>query len=1013
MGCDSRRIIGRVIDRRFVADTWPNASSRWRRFTLLPLLVGIFLLIGVQSQQTRAQDAIPITGDRLSGFVLPIEPVTGDITINALKAWTWTVDDTKRMLLDGDVRITVGPYNFMSSDAVVWLNRIPSAKGVINQIAIYFRHVSDPTKAAGLGVDGDKVLVTASARGNVSLTVALRNDKTPTRGPILTEAEARLAEYLKRLAASHPALADEPQEFLPPAPESFIPVPGGSVKPQDVELPTEITPPPTVGSAQWLASPTGTVRFSANKTDIVTGKDENTIIIIGSIIVEYVSIDPEANLTQLSLSAERGVIFTDPATIEGMAAGQLKAASVRGIYLEGNVNAIANSGQYTVRAPQVYYDFRTNQAIMLRSLLRTYPRSEKLPVYARAEEMRQIAANQWQADKSVVSTSEFFTPHFALGADHATVTERPTAADPAETETYIESRGNALQVEGIPVLPLPPFAGTVDRVPLKRVTLGTQKYDGLAIETTWDLFALVAADSPEGLEADLEIDGFTERGPAGGLVMRYDVAEAQGMLDLYGMYDTLDNPDRTSAGRDVQPDNHWRGVALGEYQMELGQYWSTQLQGSYISDPTFISARREEDFVERREYETAAYLKHQRENAAFDVLAKYEVNDFLSNDYLIASRGYTVNKVPELTYRRYGDSLFGDLISYSMENRLSRMQFAFQNTTENQIGVRNGTFPFGPNQNIQDEFIAAGFPTRYVGRFDTRHELTMPLHWEQFNIMPFVVGRFTGYDDDFSSFSSDADDLRFFGAAGVRMSTQYAHIDNSAENQLLDIHRLRHIIEPYVTLWYAHSTVDGADLPIYDQSVEPLSQGGAVEAGFLNTWQTYRGGPGQWTSVDVFTLDTAVVFTSTGEQGSPTPQFFDYRPEYSQFGNHVRARGIWLFSDSLAFVGEGIYDLDESVVSRGSVGAELRHTPLLTTYIQYRFIDISMSELLELGWRYQLTPKYQVAFAPQWDFRADDLRSLNLRITRTFPDFDFTLAVNYDQIRDDTSVGASLNIAEF
>lgn len=974
-------------------------------------LLGIVIALATLSTESRAQETAAITGDRLSGFVLPIEPLPGDINIDSLRAWTWTVDDTKRLLLEGDVHITIGPYDFESSEAVVWLNRIPSAGGLINQIAIYFPGVSDPTEAAGLGVAGNKVLVTGSARGKVNLSVALLKDAQPNKKELLSEAEGRLAGYLKSLLAAPPRLADTPQLNRPAPVESFVPVPGGSVKSKDLELPGELTLPPVVGATPWLASPQGTVRFSAEKTEIVPGETENTIIIIGAIVVEYQSLEADGNLSQLSLSAQRGVIFTDPATVEGMAQGQLKAASVRGIYLEGNVSVNANNGQYTVRAPQVYYDFGTGRALMVKSLLRTFPRNTKVPVHARAEEMRQLAANQWQATKASVSTSEFAVPHISLGAEKATITERAVGDGTGETETYVQSTGNTLRIEGVPIIPLPPFSGTVDRVPLKSATLGTATNDGVQIETAWDLFSLLGKDPPPGVEAQLNLDGYTKRGPGGGVELKYDVGDAEGAVDLYGMYDN--GTDRTSSGRDVEPETKTRGVALMEYQTDLSRYWSAQVQMSYISDPTFITSRRPDDFADRREYETSLYLKHQYENAAFTVLAKYDLNDFISNDYLLASKAYSVDKLPEATYRRYGDSLFGDYFSFSTENRLSRMNFNFQDTTPQQIGVRPGAFPFPITQNIRNQFYAQGYPGEYVSRVDTRNELTMPLHWGMLNVMPFVVGRFTGYTNDFAAFSSDSDDMRFYGAAGLRMSTQFAKIDDAAENRLFDIHRMRHVVEPYMTLWLAESSVDQADLPVYDTAVESLVQGTAVQLGLLNTWQTQRGGPGQWRSVDLFTLDAAVVFTSEGDDESPTPQFFDYRPEYSQFGDHIRGTGVWLVSDSLSLLGTGVWDLDENVMARGSIGAELRHTPLLTTYIEYRFIDASSSELLAIGWTYQLTPKYQVAIAPQWDFRADDLRSMNFKLTRSFPDFDFTLAVRYDQIADETSVGASLNIAEF
>ena len=65
----------------------------------------------------------------------------------------------------------------------------------------------------------------------------------------------------------------------------------------------------------------------------------------------------------------------------------------------------------------------------------------------------------------------------------------------------------------------------------------------------------------------------------------------------------------------------------------------------------------------------------------------------------------------------------------------------------------------------------------------------------------------------------------------------------------------------------------------FDPEVESLGTGSVIRAGLRNVWQTQRGGPGRWRSVDVLTLDTGVVYNSNdANRESPTPQFFDYRP---------------------------------------------------------------------------------------------------------------------------------------
>ena len=75
------------------------------------------------------------------------------------------------------------------------------------------------------------------------------------------------------------------------------------------------------------------------------------------------------------------------------------------------------------------------------------------------------------------------------------------------------------------------------------------------------------------------------------------------------------------------------------------------------------------------------------------------------------------------------------------------------------------------------------------------------------------------------------------------------------------------------------------DLPAYDLAVESLGSGTVFRVGLRNTWQTQRGGPGHWRSVDFLVIDTNLVLNSGDiNKESPTPQYFEYRPEYSQFG---------------------------------------------------------------------------------------------------------------------------------
>ena len=964
-----------------------------------------------------ARQTVRITGDRLSGFVLPISPIDNDITIEAMRVNSWTVDDTKRLLLEGDVHVSIGSYEFDSSAAVVWINRIPSASGVINQIAIYFDEVQGATRRAGqMGAGGRELLITASSRGAVNLTAWSHDPRRPRGSVLLKQAEGRLSVHLRRLLALEDELTLSLQpriERPPPRKEDYVPVPGGRPTAADIELPQEIKLPSLEDITPWLRDPAGSITYIAERVAYTPGTDEDIITLSGTFVIEYIANLRANDFSQITLSAQRAVIFIDPGLTSGAGSGRLSADSIRGVYLEGNVVASADDGDYTTRAPRMYYDFKTGQAVMLEAVLRTYLRDSSLPIYARAKELRQIASNQWKAKNVVVSTSEFFTPHLAIGAERMTITRRPAFANPDEKETYLVSESNTMQVGGTPIFWWPSFKGTLRSIPLRSVSFGTRNNDGLRLHTSSDLFSLMGLEEPAGIEARLDLDYFSKRGAGVGLNVDYELNSGKGEIDLYGIKD--DGIDRTSSGLEVDQNGAFRGVALWEHQSDWLPNWTFQSQIAYISDETFIDAWRPADFRTRREYETSFYLKHQLDNVAFSVLGQWDLNDFISNDYLLASRGYQVNRMPEIAYRRYGDTLLGDSVTYSSEYSVSRIQFVFEKHTARQLGIRPGAFGIGIDVPIENALLARGLTTRWVTRFDTRHEFALPLVIGNLNITPFVVGRVTMYDDDFLEFSpTEMEKMRTFGAAGLRASAQFQHIDNAVEDRLFDLHRLRHIFEPNVTVWFGHSDVSEDDLPEFDPEVESLGTGSVIRAGMRNVWQTQRGGPGRWRSVDVLTLDTGVVYNSNdANRESPTPQFFDYRPEYSQFGDHAYGTVAWLLSDSLSVVGQGTYDLENSNISRASIGAEMRHSPLLSSYVEYRLLRASQNELLGVGINYLLTPKYRVSISPQWDFKEEEFRAITGRIQRQFPDFTLSTIVRYDQIRDETTFSASIDLVEF
>ncbi len=1008
---------------------------------MLPLVGGLAAAVRANGPDSTFQQdlrTIAINGDRLGGFVLNSMPIGANLRLSANRAWVWQVDDTQRLELRGDVVITLGAFTFASDSAMVWINRLPTAAGDVNQIALYFLNVSDPSGRAGFGAQGKNLLVTGSSVGSISLAAVTTHQAMPAPSALSTQGQARLAAFLRNLTrtiddgtARLYALPGVDQPQPPPDPP---PVPGGPIFPPTPPKPAEPStievPAPMGASNLPIVQPNGEVHFTAKET--VIDEHADAVTVTGSVMIELEG-EGDRGLQRLELRAERGVIFLAPGALARFreSATGLRASDVVGVYLEGGV--MATDGQYTVRGSKVYYDFKSNRATIVDAVLRTYARLGRMvTLYARAAEMRQVSATQFEANKATVSTSEFFVPHLSIGAERVTLTEPPPGI---EGPARIEANGIALRAGTIPFFYMPTYEGTVEPQPLKAIDMGYRSDLGAEIMTRWDLYQLFGMAALPGTDASLTVGGYTERGPAVGTKFTFASGEQSGAVDLFGLYD-LGGTDHTAAGLDVEkPDDELRGIAAGQYQTALTPDLYFQSQLNYISDETFISTFRRDDFSNHREYESSAYFNSQSENTSLALLFKYGLNDFLSNSYLLASRAYQVDKLPELTYRRYGDDIWDGLL-WTQTWQANLMNLRPTSGTPATLGIPAAAFGLtSQNSSIPDAFEAAGYTDDFVSRVRTRHELSLPYAENNWNIAPFLHGEGDGYLlNDFSAYSADAGDLRFLLGGGVRGSARYVRVDDAANSRFFDIHRVRHIIEPNGTLWYGYDNLEPGSLPIYDQDVEGMSGGTAAQLGVRQQWQTQRGGAGAWQSVNFLTMDTGVVLNDgadnyqPGDTGNPfryaqsaLPAFYTWRPELSQWGSNLYGAGSWQISDTLTVAGTGAYLLEDRQyvtdpdavlqnLAKGSVGLEMRHSPDVSTYLEYRYLAPTQSELLQFGVLYQVGKKYLLAFSPQYDLRAGELRRIQGSLSRTFPDFTFNLTAGYDLIEDQTSVGVSLRI---
>ncbi len=1028
------------------------ATSRTLRIgptgSLVPALVLTMLTARAPAQPPQTVPLPPprtveqMIHDSAVDLVLPGVPLKADLKLNAGRTTIWQTGNTWRMLLTDEPHAAIGAYGFKAKSIVVIVDRRQQMVGTVHHVAMYVDQVTQLGGYNLVTAEAPRLLVTATLRGKVLLDTSLVRREVLDDQPLVRDALERVDRYhealttrrrnlpaapplhdaaaLARRAARQSQVRGRPITAYAPAEpqvDAADPPPGQTTDPATATAQppaphtTVDTSPPTSDADQAPpldpAAVASRVSFNAGRIVYQGGDEESRILLMGDMQVMYV--DPLTDRT-LTLRADRGVVFVDPAVAEGQVGGQVLGNAVRGVYLEGQV--IASDGQYTLRGPRMFYDFATNQAVVLNAVFYTWDVTEQVPIYVRAEHLRQHSQNAWSAEGARLTTSEFHEPHFSVGVDQLTISRQTDSAG-RPVHRY-RAEGTTLNVGSMPVFYWPTLAGqATDAPPIRRARVAVSDDRGPSIETEWDLFKLLGREAPQGVDAGLLFDVYTKRGVGTGLDLSYDVPRAFGQMDGYFIYDTGD--DEPGGREDVQPPSEYRGMVDWQHRHYLAEDWEVSVELGYASDPTFIEEYFPAQAYADKPLETSLYAKKQVDDWAFSFLAKYHLNDFLSSMNQLQSPGYVTEKLPELAYYRIGTPLWDGRLTWYSQNSASAMRLRLPEVHPGELGFKLAdslmVFGIAPGTEIDATLAAAGYDedTRY--RFDTRQELQAPLKIGAMDVTPFVVGRFTAYDDDFAEFNAgrDRDNLRLWAMAGVRLHTAFHRTYGDVDNRLLDIHRLRHIVEPSVTLSHAWTDLQQEDLPVYDYDVESLTSGSTIRLGLRNTLQTQRGGPGRWRSVDFLRIDTDFIINSDDTQReSVIPRYIDHRPELSMAGDHFWSEVAWQVTETLSLVNNVNYAFESSRVEQWNLGIALQHTPRLNSFIESRQIRSVDSHVLRYGLEYLLTRKYHIAITHAFDLDQSQSRNVSLLITRRLPRWLLMVSLDFDTVAGEQTVGIAL-----
>jgi len=709
----------------------------------------------------------------------------------------------------------------------------------------------------------------------------------------------------------------------------------------------------------------------------------------------------------LEFQADNAVLFSSDQQAEmdpnqGGSANVLPGSSIRAIYLAGDV--LFTEGQRTFRAEEIYYDFEEKKMVAIKAAMRTFDEAYGIPIYVRADKIRQVAENQFAAEDMTLTTSEFHLPQISFNASKIIVTDT-TVADQKEgaaTKSSYDAQMHdvRLKARDRTIFYWPFVRSNLERpdLPLKSVQVGRDRTWGMSVETRWYLARLLGLQEPEGTDSTLALDYFGKRGIGGGIETLYEGEKYYGRILGYMIHDSgEDRLGRHSSRKNLEPPRELRGRFRWQHRHYLPYNWQLTSEVSYASDENFIEGYYRGEFNVGKEQETLVHLKRIEDNWGLSFLGKVRINDFVDK----------LEELPTSEFHWTGQSFFDDKLTFYSDTQLSRFRqrYASSNKTPG-----------------SEEFFA--FAT-------TRNEVDMPLAVGKAKVVPFVAGTVAhedgmGFYRELDGGTATRQDGVWFGETGVRVSgNPYWKVFRGVKSQLWDLDQMRHIIRPHLTA------------VAYTQDESVIEQRDTLNVGISQRLQTKRGVGENRRIVDWMRLDMDVTWVNdSGDSSAGADRFIWNKPfippinSFSQtvpgrdrrgthiFGprrNYFGADYIWRLSDTTAVLSDMNFDMQSGVVQQCGAGISHLRWPSLQFYLGSRYLRRIENGLGEKGSNavtfavtYALDPRYTVVFSQQFDFDYGKTVRNDITLVRKYHRIYWGLTYSADASLDNQSIGFSM-----
>jgi LPS-assembly protein len=379
--------------------------------------------------------------------------------------------------------------------------------------------------------------------------------------------------------------------------------------------------------------------------------------------------------------------------------------------------------------------------------------------------------NVYEARDGSITTDDIAEPAYRIRAKRFVVV-------PGK---YVEAHEAVAYVGNVPVFYFPYYHRSLGRHLNNWVfEPGYRSLYGPYLQTTYNWYA------SEKLDGAIHLDLRERRGVGVGPDFNYHLGEKIGDGNFRYYYTHDDRPEPDFNGGQI-PNNrqrvHFSHVAT------ISSNLTAKAVVAYQSDPTIIRDFFESEYRQNVQPSTFAEVNKSWQNFSLDVLAQPRVNTFWE----------TVERLPDVRLTGFRQQIFDTPLYYDSQSSAGYFSRKFADTNS-----------------MDMDFAAA--------RADTFHQITLPkTFFGWLNVTPRVGGRLTYYSHSNGAGGTNSSETRGVFNTGAEVSFKSSRVWAGAENKLLDISGLRHIIEPSINYVYVPTpNVQPASLPQFDYEVPSL-----------------------------------------------------------------------------------------------------------------------------------------------------------------------------------------------